>query len=468
MATRTKIVCTIGPATGSYEKVHALIDVGMQVARLNMSHGSHADHARAIGWLHAARRERQIPLPILLDTQGPEVRLFLPPKQGKIMVHPGDYIQVVKEPACPGEMKLTPHHIIEELPEGALILFDDGKISGRWSAGHRVEIKEGGELLDGKGVNFPHVALSLPAITAQDGLDIDFGLSQGIEGIAASFIRSADHVIQVRNRLKKAGHPDCWIIAKLESALGVHAMQEILEVADGLMVARGDLGVELPLKTVPRLQKEMIRRGYHAFKPVITATQMLESMIYQSQPTRAEVSDVANAIYDGSGGVMLSGETAVGAFPMKATEIMRQIVKETEEDLEEERPWLRERASESFSTTPPSVALTSVQAAYSCGASAFIVLTTGGTTARLVAGFRPQLPILAITAHEHVYHQLGMVWGVIPLLAEIHGVGEGMRYGIDHLQKKGYVKRGERVVITAGGPVGREGTTNMLRIEVVE
>ncbi|MBU6446214.1 MAG: pyruvate kinase, partial [Verrucomicrobia bacterium] len=324
MRTRTKIVCTIGPAVCSYEKILELIDAGMNVARLNFSHGTHEEHLRTIHFLQKARAEKGVPLAIMLDTHGPKIRVGKLPNDA-IRLKPGDRLTLVeKESLKQNEVPIHPIEIIEALSVGMRLLFDDGYITTEViEKGERravLEVKNPGELKSGKGVNIPGAHIPLPALTDSDIDDIKFGCEHDIDYIAASFIRSAHHILTIKQLLSQEGKPEIQVIAKIESTQGVDNFDSIVQVADGIMVARGDLGVEVDLALVPKLQKMMIRKCYQACKPVVTATQMLESMIHNPRPTRAEVSDVANAIYDGTSLVMLSGETAVGKYPIETVQ----------------------------------------------------------------------------------------------------------------------------------------------------
>lgn len=336
--TRTKIICTIGPAVNSLEKIRQLIDAGMNVARLNFSHGTHEEHRKVIENLKKAREEKKVPLAIMLDTKGPEIRV------GKLQndvieLKPKQKILVVKETVEGNNQRfsITPAIALNFLEPGHQMLFDDGYIISKVieckKEGVWIEIQNAGLLKSHKGVNLPGANVDLPAMTQQDVADIIFGCQNDIDLIAASFIRSAEHVIEIKKLLAQQKKAEILVIAKIENRLGVENFDNIIQVADGIMVARGDLGVELPLREVPVLQKMMIRKCLRAAKPVVTATQMLESMIKNPRPTRAEVSDVANAIYDSTSAVMLSGETAVGQYPIETVSMMRSIIEETEKDF---------------------------------------------------------------------------------------------------------------------------------------
>ncbi|MCB1116094.1 MAG: pyruvate kinase, partial [Chlamydiia bacterium] len=397
MRTRTKIVCTLGPATSSYEKIVELIDAGMNVARINMSHGEYAAHEEVINHLKKARKEKGIPLAIMLDTKGPEVRVGVLPKP--LELKKGDKVTITKTPQD-GEITIEPFDVIQDVKMGGEVLFDDGYIETQVvEKGNDhlvVEVKNAGVLKSQKGVNLPNADLNLPAVTERDIQDIAFGCKVGIDVLAASFIRNAEHIFTIKELLKKNGAPHVMVIAKIECALGVKNFDSILQAADGIMVARGDLGVELPVTQVPKLQKVMIRKCYQSFKPVVTATQMLESMIHNPRPTRAEVSDVANAIYDSTSAVMLSGETAVGQYPIETVKLMRSTIVEAEKDFKYEEFFYKDALDHVFHDLSSSVALAAVKTAYSTRGKALIALTTSGFTARLMSRFRPEMPIIAV------------------------------------------------------------------------
>jgi pyruvate kinase len=469
---RTKIVCTIGPATESEEKISALIDAGMSVARLNFSHRSHDEHRVTIERLKKVRKARGVPLAIMLDTKGPEIRLgTLPP--GGITVKPKDKIVLVKEPQQGSltHIAVTPPAVLDILKTGITVLFDDGYVASKVVDVKKgevvVEIQNSGLLTSHKGVNLPGVAVPLPAMTEQDVRDISFGCENDIDLIAASFIRSAEHVQEIRALLAKKGKPETLILAKIENSLGVENFDEILGVADGIMVARGDLGVELPLKQVPRLQKMMIHKSILAAKPVTTATQMLESMIKNPRPTRAEVSDVANAVYDSTSAVMLSGETAVGEYPVEAVRMMHSIIEETETDLAYYDLFLRD-AKIAYDDISISVALAAVRTAYSAQAKAIFAFTCSGLTARLISRFRPEMPIFAFTGNLKTYHQLASYWGVIPVPpAEMREIEEAFAAVCAYGKSIGRVKKGDLVVVTSGSPFGQCGSTNTMIVQKV-
>ena len=472
MFTRTKIICTIGPACNSYEKILQLIDAGMNVARLNFSHGTQEEHKRVIGLLKKAREEKKIPLGIMLDTKGPEIRVGEIAKD-QVSLQKGQNLMLVKE-AVVGDatrIQVTPAIVMDALELGAKVLFDDGYIISHVVAkndqGVVVEIENPGILKTQKGVNVPGIDIDLPAMTAQDIDDITFGCEQDVDIIAASFIRSSEHILEIKHLLAKKGKSDIIVIAKIENSLGVRNFDSIIQAADGIMVARGDLGVELPLKQIPKLQKMMIRKCYQAAKPVVTATQMLESMINNPRPTRAEVSDVANAIYDSTSAVMLSGETAMGKYPIEAVQMMQSIVQETEKDFNY-RDFFLHGSQTDYNDVSTSVSLATVKTCYSANAQAIFVFTSRGFTSRLVSRFRPEMPILALTPIVKVYHQLAMNWGVVPVdPVPAKNVQEALGIVSCFAMKRGLVRYGDLVVITAGSPFGISGTTNMMLVESI-
>ena len=472
MQTRTKIICTIGPAVSTYEKILELIDAGMNVARLNFSHGTHADHLKVIQFLKKAREAKKVPLAIMLDTKGPEIRLGMV-KNDQFPVKAKQRLQLVKE-ECLGDesrVQVTPPIVIDTLDVGMRVLIDDGylitHVVEKNKQGIIVEIENPGLIKSHKGVNVPGVDIALPAMTDQDREDIAFGCKNDIDIIAASFIRSADHVLAIKALLTQHKKSEIIVIAKIENSLGVQNFEGIIQVADGIMVARGDLGVELPLQQVPGLQKMMIRKCYQSAKPVITATQMLESMIKNPRPTRAEVSDVANAIYDSTSAVMLSGETAVGAYPIETVQLMKSIVKEAEKDFNYRDFFNRESRTDSNDVSN-SVALASVKTAYGSQAKGIFCFTSSGFTGRMVSRFRPEMPIVVLTHNPKVYNQMALNWGIIPVdPTAATNVQEALSITSCFALQKGIVRYGDLVVVTAGSPFGISGTTNMMLVESI-
>lgn len=472
MRTRTKIICTIGPAVGTYEKILELIDAGMNVARLNFSHGTHDDHLKIIEFLKKAREEKKVPLAIMMDTKGPEIRLGMV-KNDQFAVKAKQRLLLVKEECLGSEEKVqvTPSIVLDTLDVGMRVLIDDGylitHVVEKNARGVVIEIENPGLIKSQKGVNVPGVDIALPAMTDQDRKDIAFGCKNDIDIIAASFIRSADHVLQIKRLLAQHKKSEISVIAKIENSLGVQNFEGIIQVADGIMVARGDLGVELPVQEVPGLQKMMIRKCLQAAKPVITATQMLESMIKNPRPTRAEVSDVANAIYDSTSAVMLSGETAVGAYPIETVKLMKSIIFEAEKGFNY-RDFFNRESRIDFNDVSNSVALASVKTAYSAQAQAILCFTSSGFTGRMVSRFRPEMPIVVLTNEPKIYNQMALNWGIIPVdPVSASNVQEALAITSCFALQKGIVRYGDLVVVTAGSPFGISGTTNMMLVESI-
>lgn len=468
---KTKIVCTIGPASESLEMLKELILAGCDVARLNFSHGTHEEHAMRIHNIRQAAKEVGKEVAILLDTKGPEIRT-MDVEGGAVELVQGSKIALTIEPILGNQerVSITYPGLIDDVHIGTRILIDDGLIELRVE-----EIKypdiicsivNGGTLKNKKGVNVPGVKVKLPGITEKDAEDIRFGIEQGVDFIAASFVRKADDVFEIR-RILEEHKADIHIIAKIESEEGVQNADEILEVSDGLMVARGDLGVEIPAEDVPLIQKQLIEKCNRVGKPVITATQMLDSMQRNPRPTRAEASDVANAIFDGTDAIMLSGETAAGKYPIESVKTMARIALRTESALEKTRG----PKSPSY---PKKVSITDVisqsvaRAAVDLEAAAILTPTESGYTARMISKYRPNLPIVAVTPHESVMRKLKLVWGVHSLHGGVHeSTDEMLSSAVQTALNSGLVKRGDLIVITAGVPLREPGTTNLMKIHVI-
>ncbi len=468
MPTRTKIICTIGPAVATFEKMVALIEAGMSVARLNFSHGTPEEHHRNIENLKKAREKMGRPVAIMLDTMGPEIRigkvqndaLPLAENQRFKISAKGDGVET---------LSITPPEILDSLYPGLKVLFDDGYISCQIvekGADHVVlEVLNAGVLKTGKKMNIPGANIAIPAMTAKDVADLKFGCEHNVDYIAASFIRSSHHVLAIKDLLAKEGKPHILVIAKIESTQGVEHFDSIMQVADGIMIARGDLGVELDLAQVPRLQKMMIRKCYQACKPSITATQMLESMISNPRPTRAEASDVANAIYDCTSCIMLSGETAVGKYPIETVRRMRSIAKVAEDDFNY-RNFFDQHSQHDYHDISSAVSMAAVKTAYSANAKAIFAFTASGATARLVSRLRPSMPIIAVTPNPAVYQQLALNWGVTPVLLEgCANAKEAFAAASSFALSRSIISFGDVVVVTAGVPFGKKGSTNMMTVE---
>jgi pyruvate kinase len=444
----------------------------MNVARLNFSHGTHEEHFQIIQYLKEVRDSQQRPLAIMLDTKGPEIRLGKI-KGSQAVLKPGQIWRLLQEEVIGDEAQVSifPSNIPSQLDIGAKVLFDDGYISSVVIAKEKesvlVEIIHGGIIRSGKGVNVPNYHLDLPAVTPKDIEDIKFGCREDVDIIAASFVRSAEHVLAIKKILADEKRHDILVIAKIENSEGVQNFDNIVQAADGIMIARGDLGVEVPLSHVPRLQKMMIRKSYMAGKPVVTATQMLESMINNPRPTRAETSDVANAIYDSTSAVMLSGETAVGLYPIETVNVMQSIIEETEADFNY-RAFFDQHAPIVYHDVPSAVTLATVKTAYSSNAKAIFAFSRGGATARLLSRLRPKMPIIAMTGQKKTYHQLAFNWGVIPVFyPDCQSIKEGFDKISAFALDNHFVSYGDLVVVTAGTPFGVSGTTNLMIVESI-
>ncbi|MDH7578102.1 MAG: pyruvate kinase [Bacillota bacterium] len=468
---KTKIVCTIGPASDSLEVIMELIKAGMDVARLNFSHGTHEEHERRLNNLRRAAAELGSNLALMLDTKGPEIRIGRI-KGDKVILHEGARVTLTTEEVEGDENRISVTYkgLPRSVKPGDTILLDDGMIGLKVLEAEGTEVHceviFGGELKSRKGVNLPGVPLDLPAVTEQDVADINFGIDHEVDFIAASFVRRAADVLAVR-RLLEAREADIQIIAKIENEEGVTNLDEIIKVADGVMVARGDLGVEIPTEEVPLIQKKIIEKCNRTGKPVVTATQMLESMIRNPRPTRAEASDVANAILDGTDAVMLSGETAAGRYPVEAVRMMARIAERTEKALDYGQ-LLRKRAASAPRTITDAISHATCTTAEDLGAAAIITATKSGFTARMVSKYRPRAPIVAVSPSEKVRRKLSLVWGVQALgISHTVNTDEMIQDAVDTGLAEGLIKCGDLVVITAGVPVGVPGTTNLLKVHIV-
>ena len=470
---RTKIICTLGPAVDSEDMIRTLIRTGMDAARFNFSHGSHPEHLARLNMLKAVRDAMGRPVATILDTKGPEIRIrsF---ETKTITLEPGDPFTLTTEDVTgnQGWVSVTYPQLHEELQPGQEILIDDGLVAIRVE---RIEgtnivctVENGGTLSANKSINIPGVHIQLPALTEKDIDDIRFGVENDFDFIAASFVRRAADVEAVRAVLHDCGGDDVKIIAKIENQEGVDNLDAILEAADGIMVARGDLGVEIPAARVPILQKQMIRKGLQQGKPVITATQMLDSMMRNPRPTRAEVSDVANAVYDGTGSVMLSGETAGGKYPVEALTAMVGIVTETESAIDYWKQFQKQRVLPA-SNINDAITHTCCLTAKDLDAKAILTATSSGRSARMICRFRPACPIAALTMHEKVRRQLNISWGVTPYLTgEVNSTDRIFSLSAEVALKERLVENGDTVVITAGVPLGKSGSTNLIKAQVID
>lgn len=474
---KTKIVCTLGPATDSEEMVSRLMDAGMNVCRLNMSHGTHEETAVRIERIKRLRAQKKIPVAILLDTKGPEVRTKTV-EGGKVQIEAGQEFVLTSRDieGSSREVSITYPRMVELVHPGTRILIDDGLLAMevvRIEHGTDIvcSVTNGGALGNRKGISVPDVDLQMPSIGEKDRSDILFGIKEGIDIIAASFVCRPSDVLTIRKLCQDNGGSHVKIFSKIENRMGVDNFDEILKVSDGIMVARGDLGVEVEMEEVPVLQKQFIHKCNIAAKPVITATQMLDSMIRNPRPTRAEASDVANSIIDGTDAIMLSGETAAGKYPIEAVNAMVRIADYIEtrgprgdgHDLQ--RDIVRTNQTR---TIADAVSFACVAMAEDLGATAIITPSHSGTTARQVARFHPAHRVIAPTTSEHTYHQLGISYGVVPVMMEMSANTDDMLQGaVDVAEAAGLVKTGDIVIISAGVPVGVAGTTNLIKAHIV-
>lgn len=468
---KTKIVCTMGPNLFEKHLIAPLMKAGMNVARFNFSHGTYETHQYYYDEVCRIRDELGLPVATMLDTKGPEIRVrsF---KDGRVTLKNGQTFTLTTDEVEGDDQRvsITYKDLPKDIAVGSSILIDDGLI------GMQVEridgsdivcrVLNGGVVSNNKGVNIPNAHLSMPFISEKDRQDILFAIKNGYDFIAASFTRCADDIMQIRHILQENNCTTINIIAKIENMEGVENIDEILRVVDGVMVARGDLGVEVPLEDVPSLQKKLIQRGIAAGKPVITATQMLDSMIKNPRPTRAEATDVANAIYDGTSAIMLSGESAVGAYPVEAVETMVRIALRAEADMDYIRRFSRDTSASTDVTNAISHA--TVTSAHDLNASAIITVTKSGSTARILSRYRPACVIVGCTTEEHVWRQLALSWGTVPLMiAEESNTDDLFEHAVDAAVRNGLVHDGELVVLTAGVPLGISGTTNLMKVQVV-
>ena len=477
MYKRTKIVCTMGPACDSDETIREMIKAGMNVARFNFSHGSYDEHHGRIERVRRISKELGLPVGILLDTKGPEVRTGLLVDGKKVAVKTGDKIVVTAQPTSEDFHGTSEHISLDylalpsEVEKGSLILIDDGLVALEVESVDGQDmtcvVKNDGLIGERKGVNMPNVNISLPAITERDRQDILFGLTENIDYIAASFIRDGESVRGIRELCRENGGEHVTIFPKIECALGVEDFDEILEASDGIMVARGDLGIEIKPELVPHIQKEIIAKCNAAYKPVITATQMLDSMIKNPRPTRAEATDVANAIYDGTSAIMLSGETAAGAYPVEAVRTMVRIAERTENDIDYVRQ-LEQWDVPVQKDVTSAISHATCTTAHDLGAVAIMTVSKTGFTARMISKFRPACPIISGTTDRKVLNQMGLSWGVIPvMLEEKTSTDELFEHIVAVAEEHGLVQAGDIAVITAGIPLGISGTTNMLKVHLV-
>lgn len=469
---KTKIVCTIGPATNDEAMLRELMLAGMDVARINFSHGTHEAAKVMVDRIKKVREELDLPVAILLDTKGPEIRLkkF---KNGKVTLKEGQTFTLCTNDieGDENQVSITYADLPDDVAAGTRILIDDGLIELNVTSVKNDKIvcvvKNGGVISDNKGVNVPNVELSMPYLSEKDKNDILFGIEQDFDFIAASFCRTAEDALEIKQLLERNGGRDINVIAKIENKQGVDNIDEILCIVDGIMVARGDMGVEIDMQDLPVIQKELIKKTYRAGKRVITATQMLDSMIRNPRPTRAEVSDVANAIYDGTSAIMLSGETAMGKYPVEAVKTMASIAERTENDIDYVHRLKNMEFSSGFDVTN-AISHATCTTAHDLGAAAIIALTYSGGTARQISRFRPDCTIIAPTISEKARRQLNLSWGVVPVVSSVAANSDELfDKAVDDAEKMNLVKNGDLVVITGGMPLGVAGTTNIMKVHLV-
>ncbi len=466
---KTKIICTLGPASETEEVISAMADAGMNVARINFSHGTHEEHAKKIATVKKIREQKKIALPIMLDTKGPEFRIKTF-QNGKVLLKAGDAFSFTTENIVGDETRVAVSYagICEEMLPGDKILLNNGLMI--------FEVKEvkkpnvvctvlvGGELSNRKSMFFPEKELSLTYLSEQDKADLIFGIEQNVDFVACSFVSKAQDILDVRAFLKEHGSTDIDLIAKIENRAGVKNLNEILKVSDGVMIGRGDMGVEIPYEELPDIQKTIINACRIAGKRCITATEMLESMIKQPRPTRAEISDVANAVYDGSSAIMLSGETAAGNYPVEAVKAMARIAMQAENKSQfiqpiDEKSFLIRDLSDALSHS-------ACLLARDMQAKAIVVCTRTGETAKMVSRFRPMIDIIGMTTDERSYQKLALSWGVVPAMSDEYPSVDILFYFAKQAAKDtGLVKKGDTIVITGGTPNGKSGNSNLINIE---
>ncbi|OJU12278.1 MAG: pyruvate kinase [Clostridiales bacterium 43-6] len=469
---KTKIICTLGPSTDDPNILKSLILSGMSVARLNFSHSDHAAHQERIDVLKKMRDELNMPVALLADTKGPEIRIgkFSTPK---ITLTEGQTFTLTTIEGIGDDKKVSISY--SELPRdvsiGTRILIADGLIEMEVIRCSDIEIVctviNGGEISSNKSINVPGIRLSMPFISSQDRADLRFAVENDFDFVAASFTRDADNILQIREELDRLNNHDIRIIAKIENSDGVSNIDSILRVSDGIMIARGDLGVEIPLEEIPVIQKKIIKKAYSAGKQVITATQMLESMIHNPRPTRAETTDIANAIYDGTSAIMLSGETAAGQYPVEAVQTMAKVAERTERDIDYKKRF-RMRDDDDLCNVTDAISHATCSAAHDLSATSIITVTKSGMTARQISKYRPACTIIGCSSVPKVVRQMNLSWGVLPVhVDEKDNTDELFAHAVEVSVCSGLVKEGDLVVITAGVPLGISGTTNMMKVQVV-
>jgi len=469
---KTKIVCTIGPASSSYEKIEKLIQGGMDVARLNFSHGSHEKHHQVIENIRQASLKTNESVAILQDLGGPKIRIGKIEKEPIFLKKGSSFILTNREvPGDEQRVSVTFSSLPLKVKKGDRIFLADGtlelKVKELTPTDIICRIIRGGELTSHKGINIPNISMDIPSLTEKDYQDILFGIENKVDFIGLSFTRNAEDVLRARKFLKENGAEDISLIAKIEKKEAVNNLKEIIETSDGIMIARGDLGVEIPLENVPLVQKDIIKRCNFAGKPVITATQMLMSMVSGPQPTRAEVTDVANAILDGTDAIMLSEETAVGNYPLEAVETMNKIALRVEKAIDYEKI-LSERSLSVKPTNPDAISHATCQVALDLKAKAIVTFTLSGSTARMVSRYRPPVPIIAASTQDSTVRKLALSWGVYPFKSEeLENTDDMIEKSRKVALATRLVKKGDKIIITAGIPFKIPGTTNLLKVETV-
>lgn len=468
---KTKIICTLGPSTKDEQVLRDLMLNGMSVARINFSHGTHDEHRETIKKVKEIRRQLNLPVALLLDTKGPEIRIgdF---ENGRIQLKKGQTFVLTTNEVQGNEntVSITYKNLVNDISVGNTILIDDGLIGMEVLSVTETDIvcrvlNDGG-ISNHKGVNVPNVELSMPYISEKDYNDITFGIENEFDFIAASFTRTANDIVQIRKILRDHGCNNINIIAKIENMQGVENIDEIIRISDGIMVARGDMGVEIPLEEVPVIQKKIIKKAYNAGKQVITATQMLDSMMKNPRPTRAEATDVANAIYDGTSAIMLSGETAAGLYPIESLKTMDKIARRAEQDIDYTKRF-RERQGTQNTDITSAISHATCMTAMDLNAAAIITVTKSGRTARMISKYRPSCPIIGCSPDERVCRQMNLSWGVEPLLiAEENDTDELFDHAVDAAEQACLIAAGEIAVLTAGVPLGISGTTNLIKVHV--
>jgi pyruvate kinase len=471
MERRTKIVCTLGPATSTAEVVRGLIAAGMNVARLNFSHGVHDDHRRMVDLVREEADRARRTVSIMQDLQGPKIRIGLV-EDGSVLLHKGQELALTTEPMDMGDARrvyVSYPPLMQDVEPGGRILVDDGQIELKVLRVDETEVLTevvvGGPLRSRKGVNLPHIRRSTPSLTEKDIRDLEFGLGLDVDYIALSFVRTEHDVSDLIERVRLSGK-NVGVIAKIEKPEAVRDFQHILERADAIMIARGDLGIEMPMQDVPIVQKKLIRQCLAAARPVITATQMLESMIENPRPTRAEATDVANAVLDGSDAVMLSGETAAGKYPVRTVEAMAEIIRSAEENRHQLGGQKAQFEHQQFTgMVTEAISQTAVHLAQEVGATAILCLTHSGATARSIASHRPNVPVYAFTDDERAVGQMALIWGTEAMVikSQVHS-DEGINLIRRLTLEQGWAKSGDRVVISAGLPLPAKGLTNMVHV----